>query len=320
MKKMRKIVVDLDPAKDNGPAIARARALAEANQSTIHLFVCDYQQWLAGDLIFYAENVDIARKEYFSELKKWATELGQPLEENGIDVTVHTAWHAPRYEALLEYADKIEADWIVRVASRHGKIDRLLLSATDWELIRQANQLLWLVKSSDSQLDKLRVLAAVDPTHPQDPDMDRDRHLLDASVALCNDLGAELHVFHAWAAPMSAPPVPASPVAADVAAVPVPRIDEETLKAAKEKHKERLDSLLKDYEIPEQRIHMTEGSPAEAIENVIDELDIDIVAAGAVSRTWLQRLLIGSTAEKLFDAVGCDLVVVKEDTRDDDKE
>lgn len=317
MKNTRKILVDLDPAKDNGSAIVRAGALARAQGATVELFVCDYQQWLAGDLVFHAENVDIARKEYFAELESWASELGKPLEADGVHVTVHKAWHAPRYEALLDRANEINADWIVRVASRHGKLDRILLSATDWELIRQARQPLWLVKSADSRLDNLRLLATVDPTHPQDPDMHRDRHLLDTSQALCDDLGAELHVFHAWTVPMASPPVPASPVAADVAAVPFPRIDEKALKTARDNHKRRLDSLLADYAIPKERIHMAEGSPADAIERVIDENGINIVSAGAVSRSWLQRLLLGSTTERLFDAVECDLVVVKEDSRDD---
>ena len=318
MKNTRRIVVDLDPGKDNGPAIARARAIARSNGCTVNLFVCDFLQWLSGDLVFSAENVDGAREQYFAELETWASELGKPLEDDGIKVTVHTAWQAPRHEALLEYANRIGADWIVRVASQHGKLERILLSATDWELIRQAHQLLWLVKSSDSRLDKPRVMTAVDPTHPQDPAMNRDRRLLDTSLALSDELGAELHVFHAWTTPMVTSPVPMATVAADAAAVPIPRIDGETLKAAREKHEQRLDSLLAEYDIPGECVHMTEGGPADTIESIIDEHDIDIVVAGAVSRSWLQRLLIGSTAERLFDAIGCDLVVVKETMSADD--
>lgn len=318
MQNTHRIVVDLDPGKDNGPAIARARALAAANGSTVDLFVCDYLQWLSGDLVFTAENVNGAREEYFSDLATWANELGKPMEADGIEVTVHTAWHAPRHEALLEYANKVEADWIVRVASRRGALERLLISATDWELIRQANQLLWLVKSADNSLDKLRVLTAVDPTHPQDPEMKRDKRLLDTARGLCDDLDAELHVFHAWTAPMVAPIAPAGAATADAAAVPMPRIDEKVLKAARERLRQSLDSLLTEYDIRRDRVHMTEGGPADAIEDVIDEYGIDVVVAGAVSRSWLQRLMIGSTAEKLFDAIGCDLIVVKEGAPADD--
>lgn len=315
---IRRILVDVDPGKDNGPAIARARALARANGSAVELFVCDYLQWLSGDLVFTTENVDGAREQYFSDLASWAKELGKPLEADGIEVTVHTVWHTPRHEALLEHADKVGADWIIRVASRHGRLARILLSSTDWELIRQAHQLLWLVKSPETRLDKMRVLAAVDPTHPKDPALDRDRRVLDTSLAIADDLGAELHVFHAWTAPLTGPPVPASAVAADAAAVPIPSIDEKTLETARKRHRQCLDGLLAEYDVPGERIHMTEGAPADAIENVIDAHDIDIVVAGAVSRSWLQRLLIGSTAEMLFDAIECDLVVVKENARADD--
>jgi universal stress protein E len=117
---------------------------------------------------------------------------------------------------------------------------------------------------------------------------------------------------------MAAPLTPAGATAADAAAVPIPRIDEKTLKAARERHGQCLDSLLAEYDIRRDCVHMTEGAPADAIEDVIDERGIDVVVAGAVSRSWLQRLLIGSTAEMLFDAIGCDLIVVKEAAPVDD--
>jgi universal stress protein E len=313
MNKPHRIVVDLDPEKDNRPAIARARALAENGGGTIDLFVCEYLQWLAGDLIFTAETVDGTREEYLAQLAAWAEELGKSLQADGLAVTVQTAWHSPRYEALLEYAASVDAGWVIRIASNRSKLERWLLSATDWELIRQAKQRLWLVKAEQAHLDELRVLVAVDPTHREDPELARDRHLLETSLNLCEELGAELHVFHAWAVPMAPTAFAASPTSADAAAVPVPRIAEDTLAAAREKHRQRLESLLADFDIPKRRVHLSEGSPAEAIQGVIDTENIDIVVAGAVSRSWLQRLLIGSTAETLFDAIECDLIVVKDE-------
>ncbi len=55
------------------------------------------------------------------------------------------------------------------------------------------------------------------------------------------------------------------------------------------------------------------GNTSEALEELVMQLEIDVVVAGAVSRGRLERLLIGSTAEAILDDVHCDVVIVKPD-------
>lgn len=58
-------------------------------------------------------------------------------------------------------------------------------------------------------------------------------------------------------------------------------------------------------------MHVLDGDPAAKINEVIESNEIGIVVAGAISRSWLDRLLVGSTAEALPDAVSCDLLLLK---------
>ncbi|MGH8313881.1 MAG: universal stress protein, partial [Steroidobacterales bacterium] len=43
----------------------------------------------------------------------------------------------------------------------------------------------------------------------------------------------------------------------------------------------------------------------------VAENEIDIMVLGAVARSSLQRVLIGSTAERLLDRLPCDILVIK---------
>jgi len=53
------------------------------------------------------------------------------------------------------------------------------------------------------------------------------------------------------------------------------------------------------------------GDPADEIVSLAQESDVDLLVMGAVARSALGRLLIGNTAEKVLDAVDCDLLIIK---------
>jgi universal stress protein E len=44
---------------------------------------------------------------------------------------------------------------------------------------------------------------------------------------------------------------------------------------------------------------------------VVERLRADLLVMGAVSRSRLQELFVGSTAERVLDHLGCDVLVVK---------
>jgi universal stress protein E len=53
------------------------------------------------------------------------------------------------------------------------------------------------------------------------------------------------------------------------------------------------------------------GHPAEQLPRLAKSLNAQIVLMGAVSRSGLKRLVVGNTAEAVFDALACDILVVK---------
>jgi universal stress protein E len=57
--------------------------------------------------------------------------------------------------------------------------------------------------------------------------------------------------------------------------------------------------------------HLIARHAADAIPELARELKAQLVVMGAISRTGIKRLLIGNTAERILDALPCDVLVMK---------
>jgi universal stress protein E len=65
------------------------------------------------------------------------------------------------------------------------------------------------------------------------------------------------------------------------------------------------------HHLPAQRVHLEQGAAAEVLPRMADQLNAALVVMGAVSRSRLQEVFLGSTAERVLDRIGCDVLVVK---------
>lgn len=316
MVPVRKILADIDPharrGEDGGSlALDRARALAIATGASVDLMVCDYLGSLSGGLFVDDQALDESREAYVRDMQSWLEQRAERLRRDGVEARSHVDWHAPRYEAILAQASRTGADLIVRAARQHSRIDRMFFAATDWELIRRAQQPLWLVKRFLDPLSRgLRVLAAVDPVHPEERKQGLDRKLVTIAEYITGLFGGALHLFHA-----SKPGAAVAPVAAAShhGAVPVMRLSSEVMGELEKRRSEELHKLAGFAGIPEDNVHLISGNVGDALEEVVTTQAIDVVVTGAVARGRLERWLIGSTAESILDQVSCDIVVVKPD-------
>src|SRR5690606_41962165 len=65
------------------------------------------------------------------------------------------------------------------------------------------------------------------------------------------------------------------------------------------------------FDVPEKQTHLMAGEPAQVLPAMARKLRADVMVMGAVSRRGLERLFIGSTAERILDRLPCDVLVVK---------
>ncbi len=68
---------------------------------------------------------------------------------------------------------------------------------------------------------------------------------------------------------------------------------------------------MRRYSIDPKACHVQAGAPEDLLVEFAAKLKADAVVMGAVSRSGLNRLFIGSTAERVIDHVDCDVIVVK---------
>src|SRR5690606_8262144 len=171
-------------------------------------------------------------------------------------------------------------------------------------LIRSCPAPLLLVKPREVA-SPATVLAAVDPLHEHDKPAELDHAILSFATELTQVLGGSLHVLHSFDIGPALAAVSGAPAA--TMALPV----EEVAAAARSQHEQALSSLTNEFGIPADNVHLEQGAPHAVLVEQAAALNADFVVMGAVSRSGLQRIFIGSTAERALDRLPCDLIIIK---------
>jgi universal stress protein E len=71
------------------------------------------------------------------------------------------------------------------------------------------------------------------------------------------------------------------------------------------------ETLVKPYALGSRRSHLRAGNASVELPAIAEEIGAGVVVMGAVSRSGLKRLFIGSTAERVIDHLKCDVLVIK---------
>jgi universal stress protein E len=302
MSPIRRILVAVkDPWARSQPALDKVTQLAHALGARVQLFhalsnplyidVAEFQ----GATLSKLEHTEHARAA--ARLKV----LAKRLEKTGVRAESTVEWDFPPHEAVIRAARRFSADLIV--AERHPTTHHLawMLRFTDFELLRLAPMPVLLVKTRGTY-DHPAILAAVDPTHAYSKPLKLDREILSCASQVTQALRGSLHAVFAF----NPLPIPAIESGWALAGV-MDEIATETESRARK----ALARVLNGASIPESRRHLLPRHPIDAIEGAAAEVGCRIVVMGAVSRSGLKRLVIGNTAERVFDELPCDVLVVK---------
>src|SRR3569832_1012139 len=208
----------------------------------------------------------------------------------GVEVTQCANADYPPHEAVIRRAERTGADLVVAGTRHHGMTQRLLLKNTDWELIRQCPCPLLLVKSTRSYAGSV-VLAACDPFHTHSNPADLDVRLLDLGKTVAQAFKGSLHVFHAYMPLVEMMPLPTA-MAIPALAPPEAEQAHAQLVAAE------LGRLAASVGVPPRSRHLRMGVIASELCITARSTRACLVVMGAVSRSTLRRIFIGSTAER----------------------
>jgi universal stress protein E len=252
---------------------------------------------LAQDV--FSRLIRAAAIERLADLERMAKPLRR--EELIVETSVQTRY--PVHEAILRQARIGAADLIVIDAHRHSQLARLLLSQTDFELIRRAPIPLLIVKRSTTWRSP-RVLAALDPMHAHDKALTLDDRIMQVAGTLAAVLGGSLHVGHVC--------VPINVLFPTQLVEPGILVSSSAEEKAHESHVRRqYHRAIRPYGVLSGRSHLRHGDPATELPLLARSIKAGLVVMGAVSRSRLKRLLVGHTAERVLDTLACDVLIVK---------
>lgn len=302
MSPIRRILVAIkDPWRRSLPEIRKAGQLARALGARLQLFHA-----LSNPLYIDAAEaagvslVNLERSEHARVAKRLET-LAKRLRSAGIRADSSVQWDFPAHEAVIRAARRFDADLIV--AQRHATAHHLpwLLRFTDFELLRLAPVPVLLIKTPQAY-DHPAILAAVDPSHAYSKPLKLDREILGCAAQIAQALRGPLHAVFAY---------DPAPVAAMESGLPLGESTEAIVAASATRARKVFARALNGVSVPESRRHLVPQHPIDAIEGAAAKTDCGIVVMGAISRSGLRRLVLGNTAEHVFDRLQCDVLVVK---------
>ncbi|HVY63353.1 MAG TPA: universal stress protein [Gammaproteobacteria bacterium] len=288
------ILVVVDPAAGPGqPVLERAGWLARQGGSRLELFACDYDPAIDSgrvDRVWVPEPG--AREQLVARHRRTLEEFANTLRARGMAVTVDVVWDHPFDEAIIKKAAAHDYWLVAKDTHHHNVLQRTLLTQTDWHLIRKCPAPLLLVKDRKLAVEP-NVLAAVDPVNEHDKPAALDDRIFHFGAELAAVVRGHLHVVHAFAAPMG---------------VELPPDVREVLA---EEHRKAMREFLDSHPVVAEQAYLYEGLAHECLQQAAKDHAADFVVMGAVARSGLKRLFIGSTAERVLDRLPCDLVIIK---------
>ncbi|HEX7116768.1 MAG TPA: universal stress protein [Steroidobacter sp.] len=301
MNAIHSILVIVDPTAEHHPAVNKGALLAAKCGARLELYACETKASREARLAAHARSKP--GEPFLLNLKAMLEALAVPLREGGLDVATETECRDPLHASLIDRTQRTSADLVIKDTHHHSLAKRTFLTNTDWHLIRTCPVPLLLVKEKAWSASP-KVFAAVDPGHANDKPALLDKHILDHASTLARRLSGELHVVHAY--------IPMTVVATAASSPPMAMaISAEELAAEQKRQHEQVQALVAPYEVPASRIHVELGGPAELLPRVTAAQQADILVMGAISRSGLKRVFVGSTAEDVLEHLPCDALIVK---------
>lgn len=297
--KLRRILVAVEfPGEADQPGLDKAIALAMDSGAKLEVLHVAYDPG-AGRYGGGTAQRDI---EYVLGLRRAQLErLVDGRRKRGLRVGTRVEWGRPAHELIEKAAIASRADLVVGQSTRRG-VSRHLLTYTDWQLIRHADRPLLLVKGAEAW-QRRAVLAAIDPLHAHDKPAALDRAILAAASSLAHAAGGSLHAYHAYA--------PAVRFVPGTALEPLPVLAPPAEQKKHEKAvRDRVLRVTRAAGVATARVHLDRDEPVRGLPAHARRLQAGVVVLGAVSRGLIARWLMGATAEKVLDALSCDVLVV----------
>lgn len=274
MQSIKRILVVIDPTRDDSVALVRSRLLAGYLGAELHLLVCEDRR-------------------DFSDL---LAELCTNLETAGITAEYTQAWHTNVTDTIIRTLMAKGCGLVIKQHLPDNPLKKALLTPDDWKLLRYCPAPVLLAKGSAQWMNG-KILAAVDMGDHDDQHQGLHDTIISHAADIASMVHGELHLLSAHPAPMLS------------SANPIYQLRETILNI----YSEKAAHYLSEYGIDEANTHIDEGPADTLIPRIAGQIGACVTVIGTVARTGISGALIGNTAEVVLDQLSGDVLVVKPD-------
>jgi universal stress protein E len=303
MDPVRRILVAVkNPDSRTHPGVEKAIHIARLLGASVELFNAISSPVFLELEPLSGHSLAEIRKESLQLRRKRLEKIAKAAGKYRVAITCHVAWDYPPQEAIVRRADEIRADLIIAECHAGKRLKPWLVHLTDWELLRLSTRPVLILKN-DRKWREPTILAAVDPDHAHDKPARLDKAIVEHGMQLAKALRGSVELLHANF-PTSLALLMSDP-ALDVTAIA------NSYEERRARSKANFLEFADEQRFPKARCHLVDTDLVFAIPHMARKLGADLVVMGAVSRSGLKRVFIGNTAERVLDALPCDVLVVK---------
>lgn len=299
MSQYRKILLIADPEMRSTTALSRAALLAQLSGAELHVSMFVHESSIIALGAVSQEVMELARQNCLLRREEWLRQRKEELLGVVGRVETDLSWGGPLHEKIVHKVLEFKPDIVVKDVAAEPGLKRLLFTPLDWQLLRLCPAPLLLVHPEARQAPR-RVIAAVDPLRALHETNGLHDHVVKAALDLALQCDASVHLVHAFEGLM--PMQPGEVFTHSMQTV----IDN-----IRNLHRSGFDEYAQRYSVPPERMHFIEGPAALVIPGFATDHRADVVVVGTIHRTGLDRVIMGSTAERILDAVHCDVLAVK---------
>ncbi|WP_317930307.1 universal stress protein [Halioxenophilus sp. WMMB6] len=204
--------------------------------------------------------------------KTYFEQLVAPLNAAGLATSVRVSWSNNWADSLIYNAQQLGADSIM--VSHPGADSNRDFSDEFWHLLRNSPIPVSLISSADTPACK-NILVAIDISDEKLTDL--NQRMLSTGRTLAKIYGAQLHIAYAYPSSMDYP------------------------------DRGRLGRAL---DIPNENLHLAQGSPDEALREISAELKPDTIILGATRRSGIRAALRGRKLAEILNNIKHNMYVV----------
>jgi len=282
--------------------VDRATWLAGALSCNLHLLVSDpVTDYLGNSYVYLFESQRIAETIRQSQDEAVA-EMVEKVKAAGVSVEVNRSTERNVAQVIRREAAARQPRYVIKGTHYHTPTERAKLTYEDWELIRELEYPLWIVKPGEWR-DPPVIIAAVDPVHAHDKPAHLDRRIIEDAGEVAGFTNGTLKVVHCYQtleeiglrATWTFKPQK----------LPVEDIDAKI----HNEHEHALKVLAESMKLDPEAIFLLPGRAEEVVPAFAETQHASLVVMGALARSKMKQRIIGSTAARALDHMPCDVLV-----------